>query len=57
MMVMNRRTFDILVPIAYVIVVLAFVFVGNDTWLGGVAAIGAVAVGAYYAAIRQNIKA
>jgi hypothetical protein len=57
MMVMNRRTFDILVPFAYVIVILVAVFVGNETWLGGVAAIGAVAVGAYYAAIRQNIKA
>jgi hypothetical protein len=57
MMLMNRRTFDILVPFAYVIVILVAVFVGNETWLGGIAAIGAVAVAAYYTAIRQNIKA
>jgi hypothetical protein len=54
--VLNRRTLDILVPMIYVIAILVAVFVGNETAVGAVATIGAVCVGAYYAALRQNLK-
>jgi hypothetical protein len=53
---MNRRTFDILVPALYVIAVLIAVLVGDPAGVGGVVTIGAVCVGAYYAALRQNLK-
>jgi hypothetical protein len=53
---MNRRTFDILVPTAYVIAVLIAVIIGDRAGVGGVATIGAVGAGAYYAALRQNVK-
>ena len=54
---MKRRTFDILVPIVYVLAVLVAIFLGDAAGVGGVAVIGAVCVAAYYAALRQNIKA
>jgi hypothetical protein len=54
---MRRRTFDILVPLAYgLAVVIAAVF-RNETVLGGIALVGAVVVGAYFAAIRSYLKA
>lgn len=53
---MNRRTFDILVPIAYVIATIIAVYIGNTEWVGIVATVGALLVGAYYAALRQNLK-
>jgi len=53
---MNRRTFDILVPLLYVLAILIAVFVGDPGGVGGVATIGAVFVAAYYAALRQNLK-
>ena len=53
---MNRRTLDILVPVAYVIAVLVAILIGDSGGVGGVAIIGAVCVGAYYAAFRQNIN-
>jgi len=53
---MNRRTFDILVPLLYVLVILVAVFVGDPGGVGGVATIGAVCVAAYYAALRQNLR-
>jgi hypothetical protein len=55
--VLNRRTLDILVPMIYVVAILIAVFAGNETAVGAVATIGAVCVGAYYAALRQNLKA
>ena len=54
---MNRRTFDILVPLAYVAAILVAVVIGDEGGVGGVATIGAVFVAAYFAALRQNIKA
>lgn len=54
---MNRRTFDILVPILYVLAIVLAIFLGDAGGVGGVAVIGAVMVAAYYAALRQNIKA
>ena len=53
---MNRRTFDILVPFAYVIAILIAVFIGNEEWVGIIAAVGAIMVAAYYAALRSSIK-
>ena len=53
---MNRKTLDILVPMAYVLAVLIAVFIGDEAGVGGVATIGAICVAAYYAALRQNIK-
>jgi hypothetical protein len=52
----NRRSLDILVPVAYVIAVLVAILIGDSGGVGGVAIIGAVCVGAYYAAFRQNIN-
>jgi hypothetical protein len=54
---MNRRTWDVLVPIVYVIALLVAVFIGDQAGVGGVTVIGAICVGAYYAALRRNIKA
>jgi hypothetical protein len=54
---MKRRTFDILVPLVYVIAILVAIFIGDTAGVGGVATIGAVLVAAYYATFRQNIKA
>jgi len=54
---MNRRTFDVLLPILYVIAIVAAGMFGNATWVGGVATIGALLLGAYYAALRQNLPA
>jgi len=53
---MNRRTLDILVPIVYALAVLIAILVGDAGGVGGVAIIGAVCVGAYFAALRQNVK-
>ena len=53
---MNRRTFDVAVPILYVAALLIAVFIGQEAWVGGVAAIGAMFVALYYAALRQNLK-
>lgn len=53
---MNRRTLDVLVPMVYVIAIMITVFAGGGTPLVAVAAIGGVCVGAYYAALRQNLR-
>ena len=53
---MNRRTFDVLVPVAYVIALFIAILIGDNGGVGGVAIIGAVCVGAYFAAFRQNIN-
>jgi hypothetical protein len=53
---MNRRTLDVLVPMIYVLAIVIAVVIGDQAGVGGVATIGAVCVGIYYAAIRQNIK-
>jgi hypothetical protein len=54
---MNRRTFDVLLPIVYVIAIVLAGIVANATWVGGVATIGALLLAAYYAALRQNLPA
>jgi hypothetical protein len=54
---MNRRTFDIAVPIVWVVAMLVAIAIGDEGGVGGVAIIGAVGVVAYFAALRQNIKA
>jgi hypothetical protein len=54
---LKRRTFDILVPIVYVLAVLVAILLGDAGGVGGVVVIGAVCVGAYYATLRQNLKA
>jgi hypothetical protein len=53
---MNRRTLDVLVPMIYVLAILVAIFIGDPGGVGGVATIGAVCVGAYFAALRQNLK-
>jgi hypothetical protein len=53
---LNRRTLDVLVPIVYVLAILVGVFFFTETVLGAIAALGAVVVAAYYAALRQNLK-
>jgi hypothetical protein len=53
---LNRRTLDMLIPIAYVICIMIAVFFGSGTAVAATATIGALIVGAYYAALRQNLK-
>ena len=54
---MNRRTLDIAVPFLYVIALVVAVLLQDAGAVGGVAVIGAVLVGLYFAALRQNLKA
>ncbi len=54
---MNRRMLDIAVPLLYVVALLVADLLRNAAVVGGVAVIGAVLVGLYFAAIRQNIRA
>jgi hypothetical protein len=54
---MNRRTLDIAVPLIYVIALLVAVMLQDPAAVGGVAVIGAVLVGLYFAALRPNRKA
>jgi hypothetical protein len=54
--VLNRKTLDILVPMVYALALAIAVIIGDYGGVGGVATIGAVCVGIYYAALRQNIK-
>ena len=39
------------------VAILVAVVIGDPAGVGGVATIGAVCVGAYFAALRQNLKA
>jgi hypothetical protein len=52
----NRKTFDILVPILFALALVIALVIGDEGGVGGVAVIGAVCMAAYYAAIRQNIR-
>jgi hypothetical protein len=52
----NRRTLDIAVPMVYAIAVVATVFVGSGTAVAGVAAVGGMLVGLYFAALRRNLS-
>lgn len=52
----NRKTLDILVPMVYALAVIIAVIIGDNGGVGGVATIGAICVGIYYAALRQNVK-
>ena len=53
---MRRRTFDILVPIVYVLAVLAAILLRDPAGVGGVAVIGAFCLVVYYAQLRRNLK-
>lgn len=53
---MSRRSLDILVPIGYILAIMVAIAIGDTGGVGGVAIIGAVAVLAYFGAVRQNIK-
>lgn len=53
---MNRRTLDVLIPMAYATAILVTGFVGSGTAVAAVAAIGAMFVGMYFAALRRNLK-
>ena len=52
----NRRTLDILLPIAYAAAILIAVYVGNPEWVGIVAVVGALVLGAYFVAFRRSIS-
>src|SRR5262245_40470773 len=54
---MRRRTFDLLVPLAYGLAVIIAAVFRNEAVLGGIALLGAVGVGAYFHAIRSYLKA
>jgi hypothetical protein len=51
----NRRTLDVLLPILYATLVVAVAMLSSGAAVGVVAAVGAMLLGAYYAAIRRNI--
>jgi hypothetical protein len=53
---LNRRTLDLLVPFTYVIAIMIAVFFGSGNAVTATATIGALVVGAYYAALRRNLK-
>jgi hypothetical protein len=52
---MNRRTFDVLLPMLFAAAVVAAALLGSGSAVGVVAAVGAILVGAYFAAIRRNL--
>ena len=54
---LRRRTFDILVPIVYLLAVLVAILLQDAAGVGGVAVIGALCLVVYYAQLRQNLKA
>jgi hypothetical protein len=51
----NRRTLDVLIPMAYAAAIMAAVFAFGGKVTAAVAAIGAILVGAYFAALRRNL--
>jgi hypothetical protein len=53
---MNRRTLDVLIPMLYGAAVVATALLAGGKALTAVAAVGAVLVGAYFAAIRRNLS-
>ena len=53
---MTRRTLDVIVPVAYVVVLLIAIFIHNETALGAIAVFGAIFVGLYYAVLRRSSK-
>jgi hypothetical protein len=52
---MNRRTFDTAVPMVYAIIVVILWLTVKGTTALVVTTAGAMVVGLYYAAIRQNL--
>ena len=52
---MNRRTFDVLLPMLYAAVIVASAMLANGRITSVVAAVGGILLGAYYAAIRRNL--
>ena len=52
---MNRRTLDVLIPMLYTAAILVAVFAFGGKATAGVAAVGAILVGAYFAALRRNL--
>jgi hypothetical protein len=53
---MTRRTLDVIVPVAYVVILLIAIVIHNETALGAIAVFGAVFVGIYYAVLRRGSK-
>jgi hypothetical protein len=51
----NRRTLDVAVPMVYAIAIVAAVFLGSGPVVTGVAVVGAMLVGLYFAALRRNL--
>ncbi len=52
---MNRRTLDVALPMSYAAVVVATVFLAHNA-VAGVAAVGGILLGTYYAVLRKNIS-
>jgi hypothetical protein len=54
---MNRRTLDVALPMLYaaIVVATATIWHGGKV-VGAVAAVGAILLGVYYAALRRNLK-
>ena len=52
---MNRRTFDVLVPMIYAAIVVLVVLIASGGVATAIIVVGAIAVGAYYSAIRRNL--
>jgi len=53
---MNRRTLDVLIPMLYAAAIVLTVLVASGTAVTVVAVVGAMLVGAYFAAIRRNLS-
>jgi hypothetical protein len=47
---------DVAVPIVYVLALVVAIMLGDAAGIGGVAVIGAMLVGLYFAVLRQNLK-
>jgi hypothetical protein len=52
---MNRRTLDVVLPMVYAAAIVGTFMLTDGKATGVVAAVGAILLGAYYAAIRRNL--
>jgi len=53
---MNRRTFDIVIPILYILALLVVIMTQGATVVGATATIGLVVVLVYFLALRPKSK-
>jgi hypothetical protein len=53
---MNRRTFDIAVPLLYLVAIIVAVVIRDALVVGAVASIGALLVVLYFASLRPKSK-